>query len=499
MTLSSTRASFRAALEEIERYQPGRGQFPAFLSMVDRPTGEQLLDAAALPELPAATQPRADLTATTALRQMEAGTLSAVEVVERNLQAIAAREDELNAFVYVAPAKQLLAEAAQLDAERRQGVLRGALHGVTVAVKDLIAVAGMPNTASSRVLEGEIASVDAGSVRLLRDAGAIIIGKTHTHEFALGVVTPQSRNPWDTTRDPGGSSGGSAIAVATGMAISALGTDTRASSRVPTSLCGGVGFKATFGLVPSDGVITLSWSLDHVAPMTADVADAALLLSILTSKSTGIDYSRFLNKDVTGLRIGMPLAACSEVDEDVMATFRRSVDALVAAGATVEEIDTPDADDLRLSMLMGLIVSRCEAAAFHRAFAGRQHLYGTVVFEQMDEANQVLAVDYLQAQRWREEFRGRMRQLLRGYDGLLMPTTSVTAPKSTDVDQYFLTLSRNCIPWSFIGFPACSLPCGLSARGLPVGAQLVTGPLQDGLLVALAAALERGIGDWRQR
>jgi aspartyl-tRNA(Asn)/glutamyl-tRNA(Gln) amidotransferase subunit A len=437
------------------------------------------------------------LTATAALRQMEAGTLSAVEVVENNLRAIAAREGELNAFVYVAPAEQLLAEASQLDAERRQGGLRGSLHGVTVAVKDLIAVTGMLNTASSRMLAGERASGDAGSVRLLRDAGAIIIGKTHTHEFALGVVTPQSRNPWNVTRDPGGSSGGSAIAVATGMALVALGTDTRASSRVPTSLCGGVGFKATFGLIPSDGIITLSWSLDHVAPMTADVADAALLLTVLTNKSTGIDYTRFLNRDIARLRVGVPLAACVEVDDGVMAAFRRGVDALVACGVTVEEIDTPDADDLRLSMLMGLIVSRCEAAAFHRTFAGREHLYTTPVYEQIDEANQVRAVDYIQAQRWREEFRSRMRQLLRCYDGLLMPTTSVTAPKSTDVDKYFLTLSRNCIPWSFIGFPACSLPCSRSAEGLPVGAQLVTAPLEDGLMVVLAAALERNVGDWR--
>lgn len=491
--MSAARASFRAAKQEIDAYVPARGQFPAFMTSVAHLAP---ISRAPLPDLSAAAGYAPPwLTAARALDRMSEGALTAVEVVEQALAAIEARGAELNAFVYVAPPDDLLAQASQLDAERRAGRLRGPLHGVTLAVKDLLAVQGMPNTASSRVLAGEVAEFDATSVRLLREAGAIIVGKTHTHEFALGVVTPQSRNPWDTTRDPGGSSGGSAIALVTGMSLTALGTDTRASSRVPTALCGAVGFKPTFGIVPGDGVITLSWSLDHVAPMTTTVEDAALMLTVLARDTTGEDYTTWVRKSVRGLRLAVPVAACADVDAGVLAAYDNSVQALRDLGVTVEEIARPDAHDLSLSMLMGLIVSRCEAAAYHLAFAGKESLYTTVVAEQMQEAARVSAVDYLQAQRWREEFRTRMRALLHEYDGLLMPTTAVAAPKSTEVDNYFLTLSRNCIPWSFIGFPACSVPAGRTPGGLPVGAQLVTGPLEDGRLLALAAALEGAMGE----
>lgn len=494
--VSTARAGFRSAKEEIDAYSPARGQFPAFMTSVAHlppiaraPLTEQAATTAYAPPW---------LTATRALDRMVEGALSAVEVVEQAYDAIQARESALNAFVYIAPEAELMAQARQLDMERRAGRVRGPLHGLTLAVKDLIAVRGMPNTASSEVLAGEVADADAGSVRLLREAGAIIVGKTHTHEFALGVVTPQSRNPWDETRDPGGSSGGSAIALVAGMSLLALGTDTRASSRVPTALCGAVGFKPTFGIVPGDGVITLSWSLDHIAPMTTTVEDAALMLNVLTRETTGEDYRPWVRKSVAGMRIGVPVAACDGVDAEVLAAHERSVQALRDLGVIVEEIDQPDAHDFHLSMLMGLVVSRCEAATYHLAFAGRESLYTTVVAEQMDEAAQVSAVDYLKAQRWREEFRTRMHGLLTHYDGLLMPTTAIAAPKSTEVDEYFLILSRNCIPWSFIGFPACSVPAGYTAAGLPVGAQLVTGPREDGRLLALAAALERAMGDGRQ-
>jgi Asp-tRNA(Asn)/Glu-tRNA(Gln) amidotransferase A subunit family amidase len=197
------------------------------------------------------------------------------------------------------------------------------------------------------------------------------------------------------------------------------------------------------------------------------------------------------------MRIGVPAAACDEVDTEVLAAHMRSAQALRDLGVVVEEIGQPDAHDFQLSMLMGLVVSRCEAATYHLAFAGKESLYTTVVAEQMEEAARVSAVDYLKAQRWREEFRTRMRALLARYDGLLMPTTAIAAPKSTEVDEYFLILSRNCIPWSFIGFPACSVPAGRTGAGLPVGAQLVTGPREDGRLLALAAALERALGDGR--
>ncbi|MFN8466640.1 MAG: amidase [Caldilineaceae bacterium] len=496
-SLSPVRASFRAAMAQIDAYPVELEWRPAFMAPVST---LPRIPRSLLPDLP---QPRPRrkpfggqaLTLAEAAQGIAAGTLPAVAVMEQALDAIRRRQAELNAFVYVAPEQDLLLAAAAVDADIRAGRKRGPLGGIPIAVKDLLAVAGMPNTASSPVLMDRIESKDASSIRALRTAGAIITGKTQTHEFALGVTTPQSRNPWDNTRNPGGSSGGSAIAVATGMSLGAMATDTRASVRVPAALCGIVGYKPTFGLVPGDGVIMLSWSLDHVAHMAANVEDVALMLDVL-DPSEHTPYPTALHKDVKGLRVGVPVAALGNADPEVIGAFEAAVAALRDSGVTVEEVATPAAEDFDLAMLMGLVVSRCEAAAYHTAFGERRSLYDTVaVAEQLDEAAHVSAIAYLQAQRAREDLRTRMLAQMQEFDGLLMPTTRVAAPKSEEVDNYFLVLSQNCILWSFIGFPVVSVPCGWTSNGLPVGAQLVTGPNEDYRLLALAAALEAKIGE----
>jgi aspartyl-tRNA(Asn)/glutamyl-tRNA(Gln) amidotransferase subunit A len=316
------------------------------------------------------------------------------------------------------------------------------------------------------------------------------MGKTHTHEFSLGPTTPQSRNPWDPTRDPGGSSGGSAIAVATGMSLGALASDTRASLRVPAALCGVVGCKPTFGLIPSDGLITLSWSLDHVGHMAATVEDAALLLDVL-DLGPHVRYSEGLYKDMRGVRVGVPPAALEGAEAGVRSAFHDAVNAMRATGAEVSEVETPSAGDFDLAMGLGLLVSRAEAAAYHTVYGDRRQRYATAaVAEQMDEAARVSAVHYLQAQRAREDLRWRMLRLFDRFDALLLPTTRVSAPKSDDLDSYFHTLSQNCILWSLVGFPVVTLPCGRTPLGLPVGAQLVAAPYEDDRLLAIAAALE---------
>jgi aspartyl-tRNA(Asn)/glutamyl-tRNA(Gln) amidotransferase subunit A len=199
---------------------------------------------------------------------------------------------------------------------------------------------------------------------------------------------------------------------------------------------------------------------------------------------------------VRGLRVGVPTAALQDADPQVASAFGAAVAALRDSGVTVEEIDSPTAEDFDLAVLMGLVVSRCEAAAYHTAFGERRSLYATTaVAEQLDEAAHVSAVAYLQAQRAREDLRRRMLAQISQYDALLMPTTRVAAPKSSEVDHYFLVLSQNCILWSFIGFPVVSLPCGWTREGLPVGAQLVAGPYEDDRLLALAAALEAKLGE----
>ncbi len=497
MDISLTRAGFRAAVAEIEAYSAGgTDRAPAFLVPTRYLPRRRRSPLPELPVTPSAA-PGGRMGLAQAARCMAEGSLTAVALARQCLEAVACRDRELNAFVHALPGDQWLAQAEALDRERRAGRVRGPLHGIPISVKDVIAVAGMPNTASSRVLAGNIARRDAPAVAKLRRAGAIITGKTHTHEFALGVTTPQSRNPWDNTRDPGGSSGGSAISVVTGMCLGSLGTDTRASIRVPAALCGVVGLKPTYGLAPAQGIISLSWTLDHLGLLAPSVEDAATLLNVVSGPGRDRDYTRHLRRDLTGLRVAVPEAALGEADPEVLRAFNDAVQALAHQGVRVETIGTPEAQDFSRCNSMGLVVSRCEAANYHqalrRAFNADPSLYTRPVFEQLDEAARVPAVVYLQAQRYREEFRQRMRELLGRYDALLMPTCRVPAPKSDDVERFFLVLSMNCIPWSFIGFPAISVPCGVTASGLPVGAQLVAGPLEDTRLLSLAAGLERGL------
>jgi len=437
---------------------------------------------------------------------MADGSTSAVEQMERALAVIQRLQPELNAFAHIDSEAALLEQASMLDAEKAAGKIRSPLHGLPVSIKDIIHVRGMPTSSGSKVMEGFMPGEDATVVRLLLEAGAIIVGKAHTHEFALGVTTPQSRNPWDTSRDPVGSSGGSAISVVTGMSLLSVGTDTRASIRVPASLCGTLGYKPTYGLASTDGVVTLSWSMDHTGLMGRTSEDVAIMMNILqgvdardpgTLDRSRDDYTEYLFKDVTGFRVGLVVEALNGADPETLRTFNACVETLKSLGIEVIETSLPSADDFRLCNNLGLIISRVEAAAYHTAFPGAGPNYITQVFEQLDEAAQVKAVDYINAQRFRSEFRERMLAELQGFDAFIMPTTLVPAVKTEDTEQYLTILSRNCIPWSMIGFPTLSVPAGLTSGGLPVGAQLVAAPFDDGIILALASALESATEELR--
>ena len=494
----SARDDFQAALADLQAYKvDGLARRPAFTYSLAKNESKNRRDVRALPKVtpPAA----AEGTLADAATRMADGSVSATDLVQNALATIEAKDKELNAFVHVAPTASLLEEADALDRQREAGKLRGPLHGIPVSVKDIVHVKGMPTTASSKVMVGYMPDDDATTVRLLKEAGAIVIGKTHTHEFALGVTTSQSRNPWDTTRDPGGSSGGSAISIATGMSMLSLGSDTRASIRVPASLCGIVGYKPTFGLVSTDGIVTLSWSMDRAGLQAKTAQDVAHMMNALqgldakdpnTLDRPNDDYTDYIHRDVRGLRVGLAVNGLQDVDPEVLKAFGRTVETLRSLGVEVVETETPTADDYRLSTSLGLIVSRSEAAAFHHSFPDAGPLYTRPVFEQLDEASKVRAMDYLNAQRFRSEFAERMLAHLSGFDALIMPTTKVAAPKVEEADKYLMILSTNCIPWSFIGIPAISVPSGLTAGGLPVGAQIVASPFDDGILLALASALE---------
>jgi aspartyl-tRNA(Asn)/glutamyl-tRNA(Gln) amidotransferase subunit A len=327
----------------------------------------------------------------------------------------------------------------------------------------------------------------------LRAAGAIVVGKATTHEFALGVTNPQSRNPHDPTRIPGGSSGGSAITVATGMALGSLGTDTRASIRVPAALSGVVGFKPTFGTIPTEGVVPLSWTMDHVAPMANSVPDVVALLRVLTRDDR---TAAWVDARVDGWRIGVAPSTLDGCDPEVAAAFLDALALCRSMGCRIVEIDSPTEHDLEDANAAGLIVSRSEAGAFHRARRGDLARYWPEVGEQISEAYRVLAIDYLDAQRLRVDLGHRLRDVFEKVDLLATPTVPVLAPPIDDFARYLMVLSRNAIPWSFLGFPAISTPSGRSLSGLPIGVQFVGPAGHDGPVIALGASFERERGTW---
>jgi aspartyl-tRNA(Asn)/glutamyl-tRNA(Gln) amidotransferase subunit A len=285
------------------------------------------------------------------------------------------------------------------------------------------------------------------------------------------------------------------------MAPGALGTDTRASIRVPAALSGTVGFKPTFGLVPTHGVVTLSWSMDHCAPMASSVGDAAVLLDVVADQdpraASSAPYAAWVGTEVRGLRVGVPVAALENAEPAVVRAFDSALDGLTSLDVCVTSVAEPSEADFEMANAAGMVVSRCEAATFHRRFlAERADRYTPETLAQLDEAAKLPAHLYLAAQRLREGFRRRMALVFEGVDAIALPTTLVTAPPREDAERYLLVLSRTCIPWSFIGVPAISLPCGRSEGGLPIGLQLVAPAFADGRLVALGSAVER-LGLWK--
>jgi len=491
----TTRELFRAQYGRLQAYRPASQEvIPTYLLSAG---------AAAPPPVdgrPVERPPRRMLSLSEAVEQQREGRLTAVALLESCLEKVDRLDPTLRAFVRIMP-ETARARAAELDRERAAGQPLGPLHGVPVAIKDLIDVAGVPTTASSRVRSSAPpAARDAPVVGRLRAAGAVIVGKSETHEFACGVSTPQSRNPWDPVRLAGGSSGGSAIAVASGMALGSLGTDTRGSIRVPSALCGLVGLKPTFGLVPKSGTVTLAWTMDHIGPIVRTVEDAARVLSVIagrdttdpfTSESTPTDYTRFLGAEVRGLRIGVPRELCKDVDPDVARTFSEACAALARLGAVFEEVAVPSHEDLQLCSAAGLIVSRAEGAAYHQPTLDNGSLYTPDVFAQFDEATRVLATDYIQALRYRTEFTARIRELFQSVNLLAMPTVPVPAPLVSEAEAVMVLLARNSIPWSFSWFPTLNVPSGLSAAGLPCSVQFVAPHFQEGRLLAIGAACER--------
>jgi aspartyl-tRNA(Asn)/glutamyl-tRNA(Gln) amidotransferase subunit A len=408
-------------------------------------------------------------------RALRARTLSPVELVDAYQARIEADRD-LRAFITPpgATARRQARQAAERLARRESG----ALLGVPIALKDLYATRGMRTTAGSRILRDWVPSRDAALVTRLRQAGAMVFGKTNLHEFAYGVTNANpwwgvAKNPVDPGRSPGGSSGGSAIAVVAGMCAAALGSDTGGSIRIPAALCGCVGLKPTRGALPLDGTFPLGWSLDHAGPLTRTVADAVLLFPVLSGRPAPARVR------TRGLRVGLLQGTITKrIQPGVRARVEAAAGGLRRAGLRVREVTIPELD---WSVATQLVTLRAEASAVHAGWIRqRPGAYGVDVRARLQLGALVSGVDYVLAQRARDRIRDALGRTFEGVDLLLLATTPITAPvigertvrwraETEPVDGALVRLTS---AFNLSGLPALSVPYG-EAGGLPVGIQLV--------------------------
>ncbi len=443
-------------------------------------------------------------------RTLEEGSLSPVEVAEAILRRIEERDGELNAFVTVT-AEVALEDARRAEAEIRAGRYRGPLHGVPIGLKDLIETRGIRTTMGSAFFEDHIPVRDAAVVELLKDAGAVVVGKTNTHEFAFGPIGDRSffgptRNPHDLTRVPGGSSAGSGAAVAAGLVYGALGTDSGGSIRIPAALCGAVGMKPTFGRVSKHGVFPLSWVLDHVGPLSRTVEDNALLMTVLAcydpkdpySVDIGPeDFTRDLARGVEGGVVSVPAGFYYEhvepgVEELVSTVIRRFEE----LGVEAREVEIPG---LQEALSAQRLVLASEAHAVHRERLDREpEKFDDEVRQRLLEGAEPRAYEYAEAQQTRLRSIRAFRKALEDVCVILTPTVPITATeigqRKVDIDGYEETvrsaLTRFTGPTNLNGLPSLSVPCGSTASGLPAGIQLIGRPLDEATLYRYGHALE---------
>ncbi|MET7324539.1 amidase [Streptomyces sp. NPDC005549] len=448
-----------------------------------------------------------ELTLSAAADAVRTRRLSPVELVDSVLDRVGQAEPRLQAYVTVtAEHTRRAARAAENDIAA--GRHRGPLHGIPMGLKDLIDVAGIATSASSRVRAGHRAEASSTVAARLEAAGAALVGKTHTHEFAYGLTTPQTSNAWDTGRVAGGSSGGSAVAVAAGTATFALGTDTGGSIRVPAALNGVVGLKPTYGLVPRHGVTSLSWSLDHVGPITRTVEDAALVLDTLAGHdprdpasltAPAARYRPDADTDLSGLRVGVPRTYYFDrVDPEVEAAVRGAIDRLEELGARLVEVEIPMTRYIQATQ-WGLMVP--EATAYHeRTLRTVPELYQADVRILLEAGELMPAGDYLRAQRARTLMRREWAAMFREVDLIAAPSVPATAVRAGQetitwadgtvegVSDAYVRLSS---PANITGVPSLSLPVGHDTTGLPIGMQLLGRPFGERVLLRAGHAYEQ--------
>jgi len=452
------------------------------------------------------------------------GEVSSRELTQACLDTIARVDPLIEACVTVM-AEAAMAQARAADETRNaEDADLGPLFGIPLGIKDLYQTRGVRTTAGSAVLADWVPEEDAAAVTRLAEAGAIALCKTNTHEFAYGTVTPPTRNPWDLERTPGGSSGGSAVAVATGECLGALGTDTGGSIRIPAAACGVTGLKPTFGLVSRHGIVPLSWSLDHAGPIARTAEDCALLLDAIAGYdprdpdsvlreprdyASAVAGVRAPEDAVRGLRIGVPREYFfRSIDSEVESAVRAAIGVFEDLGASVEEVSMPANIDEMIGVYRA--VQRPEAYTFHKDqgwLDTRGELYRPDIRNSIRSGEAYTASDYIHGQQERRRFSTELRALLERVDVLMTPALPVPPRKIAEVDTPLLFAGREepagatlryTFPFNLTGQPALALPCGFTSSRLPIGLQIVAPHWQEVALLRLGHAYQLAT-DWHMR
>ena len=440
------------------------------------------------------------------------GQLSPVELTKNCLAQIEKLNPTLNAFITVT-AELALTQARAAEVEILSGHWRGPLHGIPLALKDLIDTADIRTTAASALFKDRVPAEDAEVVRRLKEAGAVLLGKQNLHEFAYGGSSMISyygevHNPWDPARIAGGSSGGSAASVAAGLGYGAIGTDTAGSVREPAALCGVVGLKPTYGRVSVRGVIPLSLSLDHIGPIARTVSDSAVMLQVIAghdandAHSTDVpvpDYVAELRDGVKQLRIGVPRKFFYEdLDPEIASAVEQAIGVLRTLGCDLSEIEIDVPTDRTLQT--------AESYAYHAKFASRTpKLYQPETLRRIRRGEDISAAEVEQRRRELKQIRSEIHKVFDGVEVLVTPTTPVPAAAINELKQdpellrpHELLLLRNTRPVNVWGLPAISVPCGFTTAGLPIGLQIIGPQWREDIVLQLAYAYEQAT-DWHKR
>ena len=436
--------------------------------------------------------------------------ITPTQLTEACLARIQTYNPKLNAFITVLR-EQALAQAREMEAEQRAGRFRSPLHGIPIALKDNIDTAGIRTTAASAVFDDRVPEHDAEVTRRLKQAGAVLIGKTNLHEFAMGGTSATSyygpvRNPWALDRNPGGSSGGSAAAVAADLCFGALGTDTGGSIRTPSSFCGVVGLKPTYGLVSIRGIIPLTLSLDHCGPIVRTAEDAALMLNVLAGydkldiasvEHPKEDYVAAMKQPISGLRLGIPRAPFFDLlDADVEKAVEDAIGVVAKMTKGVKDVTLPSTRDINLNG---------ESFAYHEEFfAHGPGRYQIPTRRALQNGANLKAAEYIRA-RWKLELlRRTIDDAFTDFDLVVLPTRRRTprkidaAIKREESDKIRNPELENTGQFDVYGIPAITVPCGFTAGGLPVGLMIAGPRFSEGRVLALAAAYEHAT-EWHKR